>query len=171
MKLMDIKRVASVILSAVIMLCSALAICAIENSSAAGRLSDPDLEVLMERYPEYFGLSTFKGLEVYVWQVNSASYSFGLMPGTNINKTEQQLLALKGASADEMRAILSTYDIPEENIAVIPWQNPVSSYLPEYCIVFAGEGPEAAQQRWREYAENVRGMLFEGEKPVGAPRK
>ncbi|MBQ1906549.1 MAG: hypothetical protein II173_00065 [Firmicutes bacterium] len=168
---MDIKRIASVILSAAMMLCAAVAIDTAEDSNAAGRLSDPDLEALMERYPEYFGLSTFKGLEVYVWQVNSASYSFGLMPGTNINKTEQQLLALKGASAEEMRAILSTYDIPEENIAVIPWQNPVSSYLPEYCIVFSGEGPEAARQRRREYAENVRGMLFEGEKPVGAPRK
>ena len=168
---MDLKRVASVILSAAMMLCAAVAIDTVEDSNAAGRLPDPDLEALMERYPEYFGLSTFKGLEVYVWQVNPASYSFGLMPGTNINKTEQQLLALKGASAEEMRAILSTYDIPEENIAVIPWQNPVSSYLPEYCIVFSGEGPEAARQRRREYAENVRSMLFEGEKPVGAPRK
>ena len=85
------------------------------------------------------------------------------MPGTDINKTERQLLALKGASAEEIRAILSTYDIPEENIAVIPWQNPVSSYLPEYCIVFAGEGPEAARQRWWEYVETVRGMLFDEE--------
>ena len=67
MKLMDIKRVASLILSAAIMLCAAVAIDTTEDRNAAGHLTDPDLEVLMERYPEYFGLSTFKGLEVYVW--------------------------------------------------------------------------------------------------------
>ncbi|MBP5237053.1 MAG: hypothetical protein J6128_06005, partial [Clostridia bacterium] len=30
---------------------------------------DAGLKALKEKYPEYFGLSTFKGLEVYVWQI------------------------------------------------------------------------------------------------------
>ena len=89
------------------------------------------MDELRERYPEYFDLSTFKGLEVYVWQLAPESYSFGVMEGTNRNKTGEELWSLKGATLDEMRAILSTYDIPNEHIFVMPIQQPYSSYLYE----------------------------------------
>ena len=87
-----------------------------------------DLDELRAKYPEYFDLSTFKGLELYVWQMAPDSYSCGLMLGTNRNKTLEELMNLNGASIAEMRAILSTYDIDEKDVFIIPWQNPVSSY-------------------------------------------
>ena len=112
--------------------------------------SAPDEEsiaVLREKFPEYFGLDTFKGLEVYVWQMGEGSYSFGVLSGTNRIKTLEELMHLKGATAGEMKAILSTYDIPKENFIVSPWQNPISSYLGEYWIQEKDEDPESAAKR------------------------
>lgn len=94
--------------------------------------SDP-IEVpmgeLRKKYPEYFELGTFKGLEVYVWQMAENAYRFGLMQGTNREKTLEEKMALKGATAEEMTLILSTYEIEGKDIFVIPWGNPISSYM------------------------------------------
>ena len=106
------------------------------------------IDELRSKYPEYFDLITSKGLEVYVWQLAKDSYSFGLMPGTNREKTLEELMSLKGASAAEMALILSTYEIKDENIFVIPWGNPISSYM-------VGTG----DMETPEYINNIRTML------------
>lgn len=106
------------------------------------------IDELRSKYPEYFDLITSKGLEVYVWQLAKDSYSFGLMPGTNREKTLEELMSLKGASAAEMALILSTYEIEDENIFVIPWGNPISSYM-------VGTG----DMETPEYINNIRTML------------
>ncbi len=116
---------------------------------------------LREKYPEYFGLDTMKGLEVYVWQIVPNSYSFGVLSGTNRSKELEELMNMKGASASEMKAILSTYDIDESWIAVIPWQNPVSSYIPEFWIRFNDEDPDETAKRQKEYVDGIRKMLFD----------
>ena len=125
-------------------------------------VQESDMNALRAKYPEYFDLDTFKGLEVYVWQMAPGSYSCGVMSGTNRNKTLDELMNLKGATIAEMRAILSTYDIAEENVSVIPWQNPVSSYIAEYWISQEGEDSAAAEQRKQAYVEGIRQMLFGG---------
>jgi beta-lactamase regulating signal transducer with metallopeptidase domain len=127
-----------------------------------------DMDSLRAKYPEYFDLNTFKGLELYVWQMAPNSYSCGLMPGTNRNKTFEELINLKGASIAEMREILSTYDIDEEDIFIIPWQNPISSYIGDYWISQADEDPAAAESRKQEYIDGIRQMLFD--KGIGAIR-
>ena len=91
--------------------------------------NSPEIAKLREKYPEYFELGTFKGLEVYVWQMAENDYRFGLMQGTNREKTLKEMMALKGASSEEMALILSTFDIEDRDIFVIPWQNPISSYV------------------------------------------
>lgn len=120
-----------------------------------------DLAVLREKYPEYFDLGTFKGLELYVWQMAQGSYSCGLMLGTNRNKTLEELMHLKGASIPEMRAILSTYDIDEEDIFIIPWQNPISSYICEYWISLKDEDSASVEKRKQAYIDGIRHMLFD----------
>jgi hypothetical protein len=50
------------------------------------REAEIDVDSLRAKYPEYFDLSTFKGLELYVWQMAEGSYSCGLMLG---DKPEQ----------------------------------------------------------------------------------
>lgn len=87
------------------------------------------IDELRVKYPEYFELGTFKGLEVYVWQMAENDYRFGLMQGTNREKTLDEKMALKGATAEEMALILSTFDIDEKDIFVMPWSNPASSYM------------------------------------------
>jgi len=91
--------------------------------------NSPEIEKLREKYPEYFELGTFKGLEVYVWQMAEGDYRFGLMQGTNREKTLEEKMALKGTTSEEMSLILSTFDIEDKDIFVIPWQHPMSSYM------------------------------------------
>lgn len=106
------------------------------------------LEKLCEKYPEYFELGTFKGLEVYVWRMAEDDYRFGLMQGTNREKTLEELMALKGATSEEMALILSAFDIEDRDIFVIPWQNPISSYMVADDMM---KDPE--------YIGNIRNML------------
>ena len=118
---------------------------------------------LREKYPEYFDLPTTKGLEVYVWQIVPNSYSCGVMSGTNREKTLEEMLNLKGASIDEMKAILSSYNIPKEDIIVIPWQNPISSYIGEFWISREDEDPDSLARRRQEYLDKLREMLIDSE--------
>ena len=87
------------------------------------------------------------------------SYSFGLKPHS---KNHQEYLFdgwmdLKGISAAEMQEILKTYPVEARDIHIILWQHPLSSYLPEYCVVTEGENQE---QKIAEYTEKIRQMLF-----------
>ncbi|MBE6723586.1 MAG: hypothetical protein E7576_00095 [Ruminococcaceae bacterium] len=120
-----------------------------------------DMDALRAKYPDYFDLDTFKGLEVYVWQLAPDSWSCGVMPGTNRNKTLEELMNLKGASIAEMRAILSTYEIDEEDIFIIPWQNPISSYLGDYWVRQEGEDPDETVKRRQEYVDRIRALLLD----------
>ena len=122
--------------------------------------AESDMDSLREKYPEYFDLSTFKGLELYVWQMGPNSYSCGVLPGTNREKTLEELMKLKGVTIAEMRTILSTYDIEEKDIIIIPWQNPVSSYTAEYWISQKDEDPAVVEKRKQEYIDGIRQMLF-----------
>ena len=127
------------------------------------------------------------GLDVYVWQMAKGSYSFGLLPhsdttqyndldaqiylkDTSIAKDQMmlaaqlaekdrmmQLMQLKGVGAAAMRMILATYDVEQEKIYVIPWQNPLSSYIGDYWII---EEDEDMEQKRNAYVQNLRDMLF-----------
>ena len=108
----------------------------------------PEIEKLREKYPEYFALGTFKGLEVYVWQMAEGDYRFGLIQETNREKTLEEMMALKGATSEEMALILSAFDIEDRYIFVISWQNPISSYMVADDMV---KDPE--------YIGNIRTML------------
>lgn len=121
---------------------------------------DTDEDALREKYPEYFDLTTSKGLEVYVWQMARDSYSFGVLPGTNRVKTLDEMVIMKGASAEEMRIILSSYDIDERDICIIPWQNPISSYIAECLIIQKDEDSVSIEERKQEYVDRIRDMLF-----------
>ncbi len=86
------------------------------------------IEKLKSAYPEYFGLSTAKGLEVYIWQMAVNNYNCALLPGHNREYTMEELLNLKGTSMEEMRMILSTYNLYETDVTIVPFCNPISSY-------------------------------------------
>lgn len=77
---------------------------------------------LQKRFPEYYNLDTFKGIEVYIWQTDDGTYKCGAMTGSNINKTFEEILNLQknDATFEEMRTILSSYDIDKEKIVLLP---------------------------------------------------
>ena len=119
-----------------------------------------DLQPLRAQYPEYFDLDASTGLDVYVWQMSPDSYYFGLLPHTASprDSTAQELLALRGASSEQMWYILAAYALDPDDIHVIPWQNPISSYIPECWIVT--ENGESLEEKQAQYIETVSTMLF-----------
>lgn len=109
--------------------------------SNIGGVDDPtnvtvsaDIEGLKAKFPMYFDLDTTKGLEVYIWQMAEDLYSCGLLPGKNLEYTQEELWALHTAPAsmDEMRAIIayyiSTEKVTEEKVIVLAIRMPHSSY-------------------------------------------
>ena len=114
-------------------------------------LQGSDISLLRERYPQYFDLDVSNGLDVYVWQMGENYYSFGLLPHVEPqrDKFSTELLSLQETDAKEMRQILSTYDIDENDISIIPWYNPISSYLGDYGTIYEGESIEEKQEYYR----------------------
>lgn len=74
------------------------------------------------KYPEYYSLDTFKGIEVYVWQTEDGEHRCGALSGTNIGKEFDEIsnLAANSATIREMKTILSSYNIDRESIIIIP---------------------------------------------------
>lgn len=118
------------------------------------------VQQLMEKYPCYFALDASKGLDVYVSQFAENADSFVLRPHseTLLDWTSSELLNLPGTDAEEMRLILSTYDLDEADVQIIPWQHPLSSYIGAYWAAKGADGEAAA------YVERIRQLLF-GEQP------
>ena len=86
---------------------------------------------LREQFPQYYDLSAFKGLEVYVWSMAEGSWCCGILPGTNRNKTQEEIwdLGFHGVSVQDMKEILASYDIPDEEVFLFVCAQPISSYL------------------------------------------
>lgn len=119
---------------------------------------------LMEKYPEYFGLDASNGLDVYVYQMAKESYSFILQPHSQKPQDLvdiMSMMSMPGASFGDMFEILMTYSIDEEKIYIIPWQNPLSSYMGDLWIVQEGETEEDREARRAAYIENIRYRLLE----------
>ena len=84
---------------------------------------------LQIKYPEYYNLDTFKGIEVYVWQNEDGEYRCGAMSGTNRGKTIEELTALadNSTSIKEMKSILASYDVEKDGVIILLIDNPLSS--------------------------------------------
>ena len=123
-----------------------------ENLNGARPIPDTELA---NTYPEYFGIDTSNGLDIYVWQLAKEHYDFGLLPHAEEGKDwlDKDLLGLKGVSAKTMREILSYYELDGVDVHIIPWQNPISSYVPDYMVY--GEEVKA------QYIEDIKVMLFD----------
>ena len=100
------------------------------SQSVEQEQADRSLEELKKEYPEYFELSAFKGIEVYVWQMAEDSYRCGMMSGTNRNKTDEEIwdLANRSLSIEEAKTILRSLNVDDEYLIVFPVIQPISSY-------------------------------------------
>ncbi len=84
---------------------------------------------LKEQYASFLDLDATNGLTVYVAMFAPESYSCSLFPTGQIDDPFMQLMNINHADLEEMKRILSTYDIAPEKITVTPYVNPLSSYL------------------------------------------
>lgn len=125
----------------------------------APELRSADEAALRKAHPEAFALDASKGLDVIVWQMAGELYSFGILEHTETPRDwlDPELMKLWGFSVDEMRTVLAAYGVNEADVTIVPWQNPISSYLPDYLIVQESEDPEAKRQA---YIDGVRAILF-----------
>lgn len=119
------------------------------------------MDELKETYPHFFGLDTFKGLEIYVWK--NGDWRCGVRSGTNRNVTLEELWAFReGATLDEMALILSTYGITQEDVAI----------LYSYDPAFSGEYPNKPTTGEQAYIEKTLFSLLPqhlGTEPYIAP--
>lgn len=91
----------------------------------------PSLSELRNKYPQYFGLDTAKGLKVYVWQMAQDHYTWGLLPDKNAGYSQirlMELLGFTGTSTREMQVIVASYQLPDSEIVICPITMPHSSY-------------------------------------------
>lgn len=111
--------------------------------------AEASIRWLRERYPQYFDLDTSEGLEVYVWQMAGNSYSCGLVSGKESRRIEEtdgirtDLWGLQSVTVTEMKLILSDYEIAKEEVKLIPYHMPHSSYL----NLEAAEDPEGYRKK------------------------
>lgn len=165
---LNYKKPAFWIIIAAIVACVAVAVCFLTDPRNDDRgetdpkkLNETQIS-LMSSYPEFFGLDASGGLNVYVWQMAEHSYSFGLLPHSEQPREwlSDDLVHLSGVNAENMREILATYNISEEDIYVIPWQNPLSSYIASCWVIYEGDDMDAKRAA---YIEDLRAMLFEAQ--------
>lgn len=103
---------------------------AAETTVSSTASNNAEIDALREKYPEYFEISDFKGIEVYVWQTAENEYSCGLMSGTNRNKTDEEIHALaeKPLTIDEAKTILDALGADMSSVFVMPVIQPNSDY-------------------------------------------
>ena len=113
---------------------------------------------LMEKYPEYFGLDASNGLDIYVWQMAQSLFDFGIVPHEE-SFDISAAIRLKGINKHQLRSILETYDITPEDIYIVPWANPLSSY----ALFLGAVGTEEYEAKKEVYINNVRDIIFESQ--------
>lgn len=172
---LNYKKPALWIIIVALALCIALVVCFLtvpkdSEKDATGKnlgITDPDRltyeqRYLMDQHPEYFGLDASNGLDLYVCQFAPESYYFMLFEHSDSYLTVMDLLSMKSLKgADSMRLILNSYDITREDVNVIPFQHPLSSYLGSHQIIPAGGSPVDLEEKQAAYKEMILDMLFD----------
>ncbi len=89
--------------------------------------TEKEIEKLQEKYPHFFGLNTENGVTVYVTKLSQDNFECYL---TSKSIDPQKILHFnKFASIEEMKLILSSYNLANEEITVKPFQHVLSSYI------------------------------------------
>ena len=101
-----------------------------QNNSQEEEEGDRSIEELKAECPEYFELSSFKGIEFYIWEMSEDSFRCGMMSGTNRSKTDEEIwdLAKNPISIEDAKLILKEQGIDKEYWLITPVVQPYSSY-------------------------------------------
>lgn len=109
---------------------SVITVFTIIKDTHAGSAKSGLLDSLHRDYPQYFNLPTEDGLTVFVSEPISGEYRCALVAGSNLHPANADLLTFRnnGVDPEAMNAILSTYDISQENIHIQPVIDLLSCY-------------------------------------------
>ena len=158
------KKAALWVTAAAVVLCVFFAACTLTDP----KTEDSELEqwqiILMEEYPEYFGLDASNGLDVYVFQMSENEYEFALLPHWEASPEEidAALIKVEEVSAYTMRNILSIYSIDQDKIYIVPWEDPIVQYYKSpYWTRKAGESEEEYAERQADYRDEIRYLLMD----------
>ncbi len=88
-----------------------------------------EIKKLQEKYPHFFNLNTEKGVTVYVTKLSQDSFECFLISNSNPIDPQRVMHFDEFASIDEMKLILSTYNLANEEITVEPFRHLLSSYI------------------------------------------
>lgn len=112
-----------------------------------------EIEQLRQSAPQYFNLSAANGLKVYFTYTKNDLFRC-ILCEKNASSMDVMNCFQRTCSVDEMRMILSTYDISKERITVAPICNPYSSY----AMAFTDE--EEADYYLQNKSETLKNQLF-----------
>ncbi len=90
---------------------------------------EKEIKKLQEKYPHFFGLNTGNGVTVYVTKLSQHNFECYLTSNTNPTDPQKVLHYDEFSSIDEMKLILSTYNLSNEEITVTPFIHCLSSYI------------------------------------------
>ena len=88
---------------------------------------EKEIRRLQEKYPHFFGLDTENGVTVYVTKLGQDNFECYIT--SRLIDPQKIMHFNKFASIEEMKLILSTYNLANEEIAVKPFQHLLSSYI------------------------------------------
>ncbi len=103
-----------------------------EEEKQASELSKL-LEQLRQTHPHFFNVPTEGGLTVYVWEMAKDIYECHLANTTQEKASGGQgyVYTIGAVQIEEMKTILTTYDVDRKDITIQPVISPWSSYLYE----------------------------------------
>ncbi len=89
--------------------------------------------------PDVSNLSSEDVLTVYVWEMAEDAYYYGILEGKPEEHSAEEKIrfGIDGNTyfnADQVKKELEKYDYDSEHILVIPYQHPLSSYIPKIWI-------------------------------------
>lgn len=112
-------------------------------------IAGTDTNKLRLKYPQFFDVSTDGGLTVYVWQMAENNYRCHLANTALEALSDNSFIYTTGATIEEMKLILSTYDIDREDITIQPITNPISSY---YYVIDEAYSAKLKELFWGDTA-------------------
>ena len=108
--------------------------------------------------PSYYAYDSSRKYDVYVWQMAKGSFSFALLESKPRDWLDDELWDLKGVDATDMRRILLNKNLGPNDVNIVPWQNPLSSYIGDYGMNWIAMEDSTPQRNL--YLAMVHDMLF-----------
>ncbi len=122
-----------------------------------------ELEIIRERFPEYFELNPADGIDIIVWQMAKDSYSFAMRTheeGRTEASIEEWDSFKGGLNVNRMKKLIAARKIDKNDVTIIPWGNPLSSYGIPYSETLEIDGNEEIAEKNRAYIRTVEEILF-----------